>query len=144
MGADKPTNIFDEAGRSRKPISKAKGKPPASVSPKVNKGDQNIPLDELISNVNKSRDEVVTKLDLIQKELGMSVKDVKEYLNNPRNFKPEQWVYLKEQKKAMQDKLVNELGPDIVKLAEKAEISKTAKERKGKTLGARKNWISMR
>lgn len=141
MKDDKPKNIFDEAAHSRPFKKKAPAKAPTPPPvPEENAGS----LEESITTVKKYRDDVVKKLDSIQKELGMSLKDVKEYINNPRNFKPSQWAYIQQQKKEMEERLAQELGSDVVGVSKKVDTGKVAKERKGKTLGSRKNWIPIR
>jgi hypothetical protein len=153
MKEDASSNIFDEASRlaknkkkvsatkqTRKIIEKAN-----PLSPLQPTHLNNPEVEALLAKASKYHEDIVNKLDMIQKEIGMSIKDVKEFLNNPSNFKPEEWQVIQQQRIALEENLFTQIGGESVKKEiKKKQIAKSDKERKNKTLGARKKWIPIR
>ena len=85
----------------------------------------------------------------------MTPQTVEDYLNNPNNFTNAQWENIQIQRKGIITKLESELGgvfnrgtPGATSILKKKDAfsppDKPEKERKGKTRGARHNWIPVR
>jgi hypothetical protein len=89
-------------------------------------------------------DELVNRLDEIHVKLGMSLKDMKEYLSNSSNFKPQEWEMIQGRRAVLQERILNLLGKEGREMLKKTEAAKGGKARKGKTLGSRKKWIPIK
>lgn len=100
-------------------------------------------LEQRLASVLQKRDEVEEQIDKLYSQMGFSKKTLTDYLSNPQNFSETQWNYLSRYRKEMEDKIwgmLDEKGKKELKT--KQEIKK-GKAAKGKTIGGRKNWISM-
>ncbi|WP_068467681.1 hypothetical protein [Candidatus Protochlamydia phocaeensis] len=160
------SNIFDEAARkSRTPIkaTSQNAAPAPQPSPFFAQQSEAKELSEfnpstmtlkdvadMLVQVRRMHDELDRKLDEVYQKSGWSPKYIKDYLDNPNNFTAKQWGRLEEQRRALMNTLKTE--EEKVEEAKKAkepvtppaDSSKMGKERRGKMLGARRNWISMR
>lgn len=159
MKENGPSNIFDEASRRFSKMSQSKKK---SASPKKEdiskpKKDvqqtssapsapavQDAEIEAMFTKVKLLREDVVKKLDALERGMGMSVKDVKEYLDNPRNFKKGVWEVIQRQRKMIEGRIFDLMSKDMKGKVQKQEAAKTGKERKKKSLGARKKWIQVK
>lgn len=161
-------NIFEEAGRS-KPKPKPK---PASASPMQSKEKETVPfgtsknkeeldklihhptsiklkdVDQVIVRVREMHDEIEKKLEAIYQKTGLTPKYVRDYLANPNNFNSFEWDRIQKNRQELLGSLlgstkVEETQEQKAKSAEKA-TEKSTKERRGKMVGTRKNWIPIR
>ena len=156
MGKDSPLDLFG-AG-SKKPLKPAKKAsstassstptdpvsvniPPVGVQPKKFTIDPEI--NKMLEQIFKMREDLQKKLDDIFQKTGLSRAEIESFLNNPNNYPPGKWEKFQNEKKLLEDKLYVALGIDRKHKAKQEDI-KTAKERKGKFLGGRKNWIPIR
>jgi hypothetical protein len=100
---------------------------------------------DMISKTKVLHDEIDKKLDEIFQKTGWSTKQIKMHLDNPNNFTSEEWERVQKERQ----KLLNSLKTEQeLKAPEKGELkpeqaTKLNKERRSKTIGARRNWISM-
>lgn len=157
MKENGPSNIFDEASRRFSKMSQSKKKitPPKKEDISKPKKDvqqappiapviQDAEIEAMFTKAKLLRDDLVKKLDAIERGMGMSVKDVKAYLDNPRNFKKGVWEIVQRQRKMVEGKFFDLMGKEMQEKVKKQEVAKTGKERKKKTLGSRKKWIQVK
>ncbi|WP_213105461.1 hypothetical protein [Candidatus Protochlamydia amoebophila] len=102
-------------------------------------------VENMISKVKILHDEIDRKLDDIFQKSGWTSKQIKTYLDNPNNFTVDEWEKVQRDRQ----KLMNTLktGKDLqaasISSVQTEQNSKLTRERRGKTIGARRNWISM-
>lgn len=98
--------------------------------------------------------EWIEKMDLMQRELenktnsllekgGHTPLSIKRYLDDPKNFSPQDWQLIQQQRDQLEADLGLAIDPSFRKLKKTQETKVMSKERKGKTLGSRKNWLDM-
>lgn len=142
------SNIFDEAGKkSSTPKKKEPAVPQAPVAgvpplPNVNITDDQ--LAEMFERAKKMRTEIEEKLQEVYDKTGLTRKQVETYMNNPKNFSIQEWQNIQIGRKDWEGRLYGLIGQEYKEKRQKAVQDQSSKERKGKTLGARKNWIPMR
>lgn len=104
---------------------------------------QDLDLKDMLDRIYQLDDDLQKKLDYVCQISGLSRKQVATLLENPSNFHPEKWKHMQLQKELLEQKLYAAFGLELKqkKLHKKKRLA--AKERKGKTLGARKRWIDM-
>lgn len=145
-------SIFGEAAHRSQAKKKAPEHPAPSVEfphKKISSGHIEALNTEIQTNLNQVRDlhdELNRKLEDIYQKTGWDPHHIKKYLENPNNFSPEQWQLIQSQKKYLLGKVWDKLGKEGVNLQKKmleAEKQKISKDRKGKALGARRQWIPM-
>ncbi len=107
-----------------------------------------------IKQAKKFHSEIERNLDEIYKKLGQSPDEITRFLDNPSNFTKSQWEIFQQQRKNLRDTLrFDEIEIDPSSYLEtndkffKDEVNKKPrndnKERKGKMIGARRQWIPM-
>lgn len=137
MKEDSSFNLF-------KPNSSTSKKPKAPV----NKGDQlTAPREDaykVLSNMKKMHEELNLKIDRLFQMSGKDPREVRDYFNNPKNFPAHEWKRIQERKEELEIYIRSLSKEELKKKKTKQEVSKMSKERKGKTLGARKKWLPMR
>jgi hypothetical protein len=103
-------------------------------------------VEKMIKKVREMHDEIDRKLDDIFQKSGWSTKQIKTYLDNPNNFSPEEWERVQYERKTLIKSLKTE--GDLEKEESQSNQPKPteggSKERRGKMIGARRNWIPMR
>lgn len=84
------------------------------------------------------------QIEETMKKSGQDSATVAKFCQNPSNFTKEQWDKMQKRKEDLETTFSG-LSKDALeaKKKKKAEVSAN-KERRGKTLGARKNWLDMR
>lgn len=144
MDKDKPFNLFGQASRrlGGQPLSSASSK--QSESPPKLLGDD---LQEMMAKMKKMHDELDRKLDEAYQKTGWTHQGIKNYLENPNNFRDFEWDRVQRERKGLLSQIWKSLGNDaserFQKSEKKKEGDKAAKGRKGKTLGGRRKWIPM-
>lgn len=101
-------------------------------------------IDQKLDQMTKQYHQLVEQLDEAYQKSGVSPNELSKYCQNPDNFKPSEWERFKQTKEGIETSIT---GLSSEKLRKSKEIKlnlKGAKERRGKTLGARKNWLNMR
>ncbi len=101
-------------------------------------------LDQLFKRMEKMRQDLEEKLQEIFQKSGKTRQQLENYLNNPNNFTPQQWAIVENGRKRIEEKVSKAIGVQQKGLLEKKQRDKAAKGRKGKTLGGRRKWISVR
>jgi len=147
MVEEKPFSIFDSPSKKKKsPPSPPKARPSKETAPKEPKTVRRLDseIQNLIDKMRKMHEEIEVKLDEAYQQSGLDPSSIKNYLDNPNNFKPTEWEGVQMERKSRLESIAKQIGAQIssplVKTAK--EISKTDRTRK--TLGVRRNWISMR
>lgn len=164
---DQRSSIFDEASRKdrgAKSSSRPATKPTAQSVPfgLDSKKEMQVELDQfdpetmtlkdvelMISRVRQLHDEIDRKLDEIYQKSGWSPKYIETFLDNPNNFTREEWEKVQLERQNFLDSLKTEkelaMAPAAKTKSQKdRETSQSTKERRGKTIGARRNWIPMK
>ncbi|CUI15714.1 conserved hypothetical protein [Candidatus Protochlamydia naegleriophila] len=165
---DQRSSIFDEASRKRgeaKPSNRPANKPAAAQSDPFGldrKKEAQVELDQfdpetmtlkdverMISNVRQLHDEIDRKLDEIYQKSGWSPKYIETFLDNPNNFTREEWERVQLERQNFLNSLKTEkelaMAPATkTKSQQDRETLQSTKERRGKTIGARRNWIPMK
>lgn len=109
------------------------------------KKDKEPDVQEIIKKMKMMHEELTEKLDVVYKESGLTHSEIQEYLSNPKNFTKASWQYVQMNREHLQQKIWSLIGEEGKKNVMKKESEKTARERKAKTLGARKKgWIPMK
>lgn len=90
------------------------------------------------------RNDLDKKTDDLKEAIALSQKDVIKFFSEAKNFTPEQWNIIQENRSDLEKRTWAVVGKDPNKVREKHLEDKDARHRKGKTLGARKNWIPIR
>lgn len=153
MSDDKSFNIFqpERSKMTKQPLKSASSQStPIHVD---NKAPPPLILDreikEMVDRMRKMHDEIALKLDDAYQQTGFTPGFIKNYLNNPNNFPSSEWERVQKERKALLSSVCEELKKGIRstpiesnRLTQK-ELSNLAKERRSKTLGARRNWIPM-
>ena len=141
-------SIFDPAFHSQ-PKKKTKPKPasetfPAAVKPREEKPKSEEDIKEIFSRMQKMHEDLNKKIDSAYELSGKDPGEVEEYFNDPSHFKPQEWDRIQERKEKLEESISGLSKSDLKRKKVKKRVSKMSKDRKGKTLGARKNWLSMR
>lgn len=139
---DKPFSIFDSP--AKKQPEEKKSKSPSAPAPPLKPVPINSEVDELIGKMKTMHDDLERKLDEVYRQNGMDKRTIKNYLDNPSNFTPEQWERVQEDRKLRLETLAKKIGAELPTALVEAvkEVKKTDKSRK--SLGVRRNWIPMR
>lgn len=160
MDENKPKNIFEAAGKTKKNVP-SKSAPPKPLPKKMETPQpENISvssekllnlhrdpeINEMLNKIYNMQDDIQTKLNEIYEKNAISPRQVKKYLNNPRNFPPDVWQKIQLQRDTLERK-IGDILQSYVKPQKKGHLtgmpSGTSKERRIKTLGSRKKWIPM-
>jgi hypothetical protein len=139
--SDQPFNLFDLSAKSgkKKPEKERPSSPKAAPLPEISGND----TEKILQKMKKMHSELRTQVELIFEKSGQDPRTFSDYFNNPSNFEPEEWSRLQRKKEEISAQILGQAGARELRKPKKPE-SRAAKERKGKTLGARKKWIDMR
>lgn len=140
MDSSHSSNIFDEA--SNKKSSSPKKELVVPSIPAVDISDEQVA--SLFEKAKKMRQEIDQKLQEVYDKTGMTRKEVENYMSNPKNFTVQEWQNIQIGRKDWEGRLYGILGQEYKEKRAKIVQDQSSKERKGKTLGARKNWIPVR
>lgn len=155
MGKDYSFNIFDASANKpghslKKPPIKAKEETPSlSLQPEsaIQLPPPHIPSEEELLEIFKKiysmRDDLEKKFESFYEKSGFSPKELESFFSNPNNFSIEKWEKLQSMRESLENKIQTFVGVPVKSAKNKSKTA-SAKERKGKTIGARKKWIPMR
>lgn len=93
-------------------------------------------MQEMHSKIEKQLEEAYQKA-------GVDPKELSKYCENPDNFTPGQWLRYKQSKELVETQITGLSKETLSKNKEEKAKSQVSKERRGKTLGSRKNWLNM-
>ncbi len=154
MDENKPKNIFEEAGRAKKKVSsktletspsekkmESQTQPVSFSSGQLLDLHRDPEINVMLNKMYRMQEDIHNRLEQIYNNSGLSTSQIKNFLNNPGNFPPEIWQRIQGQRDIFEKKIVEVL--QIYAKKPKKEHISGSKERKAKTLGARRNWIPM-
>lgn len=106
----------------------------------------------IIEQIKQKHNEVDLMINEVLEKTGWTPKYLKTFLDNPNNFSNEEWEGVQKQRKELLDstKTPKELQEQEEKrkktplAREQTHDPKVAKERRSKTVAARRNWLPMR
>ena len=133
--------VFDLSSESSKkrPIKPtAKTPPTPKVAPPSMEDTQ-----EMLQNMAEKHSELMKKMDVAFEKAGVDPKELKDYCQDPSHFSPSQWKKFKAESEEIELKLSGLSKEGLMKKHKKSLDSKAGKDRKGKMLGARKQWLNM-
>ncbi|KAF3362200.1 hypothetical protein PHSC3_001267 [Chlamydiales bacterium STE3] len=143
-------SIFDPAFHTSK--KKLKPKQPASAfpappptSPPPPKNDP--PIDDVsqaFEKMKKLHNELNKEIDKAFQISGRDPREVDEYFNEASNFSSKEWISLQERKESLEQHISGLSSSELKEKKKKKQTLKMSKDRKSKTLGARKNWLFIR
>lgn len=99
--------------------------------------------EELISRLKKMHESLDNKIESTCQEFGLDPKTIRTFLDNTNNFKVEEWKYIQGQRNQLLESINEGIGKGQQMRMSKQELEQKSKNRKNKTIGARRNWISM-
>lgn len=109
--------------------------------PPLSKKDE---INEALDKITQMHDELKRKLEETYEKSGWSIQEIQSYLENPSNFDTAEWEMVQQERKYLSEQVWSWVGNDAKLRAKKKEKTKEEQARKGKMLGARKNWMPMR
>lgn len=150
MKEEKPFNIFDAAGKQKKPTPKKAAPPKKEIpTPPIQKpaGNESLPstatVEEMMKQMEKMRDDIRAKFEEVCSKGGVNPKQLGKFVEVFQST--EAYQTMEKARLELEDKINSAVGI-VVKMSskEKKVTEKMDKDRKGKTLGTRKKWIPMR
>lgn len=135
---EKKKSIFDPATKKRESTPK---KTHADVSWK-DFGD--LELNEIFKKIYEMDGKIREAFDNVIQKSGISKEDLFRFFEDPKNFSSQQIEKFEKDKDELEKKLVPIMGSKWKNARKTKSKKKLVKKRKGKTLGGRKGWISMR
>lgn len=133
---------------SGKPSPVVKSDSKVSAPSPVKREEERGQTREMLNKVKDMHDQLEKSLEKVYEKLGWTSNYVKDFLDNPNNFDPKQWEQIQKQRQILRSGVWQGIGEEderkMKSTAKQKEMDKTIKERKGKTMGARRNWISVR
>jgi hypothetical protein len=145
--SDNIHGLFDLSARGaskKKPQKASLPMPPASVK---NVPLQNVPQNEDIRAQLEKMKELQSKFTLQIEELckktGKDPQTIAKFCQNPSNFSKKQWDELQHKKTELEMKLTGLSQENLETQKKSKAVTAATKERRGKTLGSRKNWLDM-
>lgn len=152
MSSDSLFNLFNQPQKRSQPsaLRKQAVKPEKSFTsslPGVEKPIEALldpEIEEILMQIQKKQKEIVSEAEKIQSFAAEVAKqEVGVFFNNPKNFSPEEWQIIQQNRAELEEKARTLMGKDPKKKVEQRKLEKQEHARKGKTLGARRNWIQM-
>lgn len=156
MAADSPSDsIFDFAGKkpTRPPLKKRR---PTEASAPVPAAPTPVPvsasttpaipaseLEVLIESVVQKRNLLTKQIEDVYKRSGHTRDSISDYLNDPTNFSEVTWQIVQDERTQLMNKINKLAGRSESHVGREKKKVTEEKKRKGKTLGARRNWLSM-
>ncbi|MDB2614085.1 hypothetical protein N9Y92_02880 [Chlamydiales bacterium] len=130
-------SIFDYAGDQ----NKKKKKKTTQHNPEPKSVISDAEINKSFTVIYGYIDKVTTKLEEAYKMQGLSPKEADFFLNTPGNFSKDAWDRIQRSRSMWEEKVGSKAEtPD---LSHKKKKKKKKKSGQGKTLGARKRWLSM-
>lgn len=141
---ESPHDIFRAAAQHKAPVKPKtpESKPAAPAEAPVSNKD----VLAMIEKMRKMHDQLEKELDEAYQKTGLSPKEVTTFLDNPSNFAGDEFTAVQQQRKSLLSRIMQVVDPKGIESTKKKakKEAEAGKQQKGKTLGARKNWIPMR
>lgn len=150
MNQNNFSNIFNEGKSSRKIDKQAVIPSLKSFSQHAQPDISDAEIQSMLTRMRSIHDEIESQLETTYQKFGYDPNFIKSFVANPNNFNSDQWKRIQSGRKSFLHSIwsaIAEESQGIEELQEKYKkkaLDKTAKERKGKLLGARRNWIPIR
>jgi hypothetical protein len=113
--------------------------------PKPSKKDFGDPeVNKMLQKIYEMDGKIKDQVDKITSQAGISREVLYTFFDNPKNFTASQLKKLEEDKVALEKSLVPIMGAKWKQRRQVRKKKVLGKKMKGKTLGGRKGWISMR
>jgi hypothetical protein len=157
MPEERYRNIFDAASKKlgKKKVGKPVPPPATSIHTTTSYVKINPPalspksldpeIQRMIQRMKEMSNEVEQKVETLLNKGKLTREQLMRYLNNPKNFSPEQWKKAKQTREFLSSKT---FGEGEFKIETPSQANKTnqanMKDRKSKTLGNRKKWIPIK
>lgn len=152
-----PFSIFSGQAHSKP----KKSDPAAPSTPKNGKSvpektdvppkEQDNEISQMIEKMRNMHDDLARKLDDTYQKTGLTPKYIDSFLANPNNFDNKQWEKIQQRRQELMRTIGTKINDASEGLASPINVQQkkesgitTEKERKSKTIGARRNWIQMR
>lgn len=148
MGEKRSESIFDFAGKRCKPLPKKREEsvapraPPPAQEAAVSTSEAS-DMDALRKEVRQKQDELNRRLDDAYSSLGHTRDSLKDFLDNPNNFSDTVWKSLKQQREEYEQKINQMIGSEATQQLKQTAKRQEETKRKGKSVGFRRNWLSM-
>ena len=97
----------------------------------------------MIDQMSGMRSAIEDKIDLLSRKKGMTKEQIWQFISNQANFSDEEWKVIKNENQSMIDKVWGIVEGHTVS-TDISSKSGNAGSRKGKYVGARRNWIPTR
>lgn len=152
MKNDTPFSLFQQGGHSRpkRPTSQKTTSPQPeekkvpSITPTKAESVNREELQRRYKDAMEKCAEIRTLTDRVYAASGLSRDEVERYLENPSNFTPQTWKALEQYRQELERRLGKYSVSGAAAQRKGRRAAAATKERKGKTLGARKGWMPMR
>lgn len=149
VSSKEPFDLFHQPQKKSRPAAKPKPSSPLPSDIQEEKKQESSDLSssdvrEIMEKAAKMHDELEQKLEETYQKTGWQRQAIKQFLENPNNFSKSEWELVQRQR----DYLVNQTW-SLITEEEKTRLlheekKKQSQVNKGKSLGARKNWIPIR
>lgn len=152
MSSSNSFSIFDPGShKQKKPPPKSAPPPPKKVpeteesrKKKRELAFQDPQIKEWIERIEVIHKEISDKVSVLLEKGGHTSNSISKYLGDRKNFTAKQWDLIQKGQEDLEKNLGLALDPSFRRLKAEKQTESTSKERKGKTLGGRKNWMNMR
>ena len=137
------SNLFDlsSGGKDKKP-EKIRQTPDRLKTPtEIPKNSSD--LMEELKTMQEMHIKIEKQLEEAFQKAGVDPKELSKYCENPDNFTPGQWLRYKQSKEQVEMQITGLSKESLNQTKEAKANSQVSKERRGKTLGSRKNWLNM-
>ncbi len=148
MDKDNP-NIFERAGQAFG-FKKKKKKPETSIPaeqavapPPQEPILEDLEIDEIFRKIREMDQDLQKRIENVIQLSGMSKEELDSYIDDPKNFPPDQWSKMQHDKEELERKMYSLIGSQAKKRTLRFKKKKLEKGRRGKTLGSRKKWLQM-
>jgi hypothetical protein len=106
-------------------------------------------IDKMMQQFAAAQDEIEQKLDQIYQLSGWTPEMIKNHLSNPNNFDQATWAFIEKERESLnqmfnpgkKQKIGGDKSPSQV--SSEPNIPKSARERRNKSIGVRRNWIPL-
>lgn len=150
METNSSSNIFEEASKrlggsgKQKPLKKKVSESPSSANAAPLAPLSDTDVKSMLERMHFMNKDLENKLESVYTKTGMPKEEIHNFLENPNNFSSTVWNKIQEDMTSLEQKVWAAVGKHMKKSMLKKKTDKKSKERKGKTLGARKKWIPVR
>lgn len=136
---EESSSLFDLSRESAKKLPKAK--PPPKKEPGFTLSNEEV--FEILRYMKDRHTKIVQELEEAFRKSGIAPDELARYCENPNNFTPLQWESYKRAKAEVVQSITGMSAAEIQEKQDAKDKKHLSKDRRGKTLGSRKNWLNM-